>query len=380
MPTSPTDVVLRYLRKLTAAEQARERPDGELLERFTARGDQAAFETLVRRHGPVVWRLCQRVLHNEHDAADAFQATFLVLSRKAGSLRRQQSVGSWLYRVAYRLAQKARTSAGRRRAHERQATPRPGVDPLADLTQREVQAILDQELARLPDKYRAPLVLCCLEGLSRDEAAHQLGLPLSTVKSRLEEARERLRARLAARGLTLTSALTAVVFSEPAAAAAVPAALLEATVQGATLWAAGGSATGLVSAQAAALTAGVCKTLVLTRLTLATGVLLAVGVLTAGTGALLWQAQATGQPEARKAGGPAAAEMPRGAAAAPHADVPKILARFQALQPDAKDLALFCLDWMPTLKAAQEKAAREQRPLLLLTVTNSYGNLYTGHC
>src|SRR5262249_12651171 len=163
----------------------------------------------VRRHGPMVLRLCLRVLRCQADAEDAFQATFLALARQAGSLRRPDSVGSWLYGAAHRLALKANTDAARRRLHEGRAPERPAADPLREISAREAQALLDQELARLPDRYRAPLVLCCLEGLARDEAARRLGWPAKTVKSRLEQARELLRTRLVARGLTLSGALAA---------------------------------------------------------------------------------------------------------------------------------------------------------------------------
>lgn len=380
MSAGQAGIVTRFLHKLRVAEQARTLPDGELLSRFVGQGDQAAFGTLVQRHGPMVLRLCRRVLHHEQDAEDAFQATFLVLSGKARGLRSQEAVGSWLYRVAYRLACKVKTSAARRRAREGHASPGPATDPLTEITVREGQAILDQELAHLPEKYRAPLVLCCLEGMARDEAAQQLGVPLSTLKSRLEQARERLRARLSARGVALTGAWTALFFCERAASGSVPTLLLQATVQAATAFAAGGATTAFVSGKVAALTEGVLKTMLLTKLTMATAALLAVGVLAAGTGGLLYQVQVTGRQEASTAGGPEAAAKPQRAPAAPHAEVARVLDQFQALLPHAEDLALFQLDWVPTLQEAKHKAAQGRRPVLLMVVTNSYGNLHSGHC
>src|SRR5262249_28595891 len=152
-----------------------------------------------------------------------------ILSRKAGSVQRRASVGSWLYGVAHRVAQKAKAAAARRSSLLPVAAPR-ALDPLADVTLRQAQAILDDELARLPEKYRAPLVLCCLEGATRDEAARQLGWSVSLVKSRLQDGRERLRRRLVRRGLTLPAALAAALLAEGVAAAAVPAALVRATV------------------------------------------------------------------------------------------------------------------------------------------------------
>src|SRR5260370_9501193 len=194
------NAVLRYIRRVAAAECALDLADRELLDRFVTRRDGAAYAALVRRHGPMVLRLCLRVLQNEHDAEDAFQADFLVLNQKATLLLPQESLSGWLYRVAYRIAQKARIGAARRRKHEGRAAVKHAVDPLDQITLREAYAVLDKELARLPDKFRVPLVLCYLEGLTRDEAAQQLGLPPSPLKGRPEQARERLRPRVAARG------------------------------------------------------------------------------------------------------------------------------------------------------------------------------------
>jgi RNA polymerase sigma factor (sigma-70 family) len=255
-----------------------------LVARFAAQGDEVAFEVLVKRHGPMVLRVCRRVLGNDHDAEDAFQATFLVLSRRTASLRRQESVASWLYGAAYRLALNARAKAARQRCHESRAAPRLASDPLEEITVREAQAILEDELARLPEKYRAPLVLCCLEGLARDEAAQQLGMAVTKVQSRLQAARERLRCRLKRRGLTVPAALLAALTSEGAAQAVVPGALVRGAVQGARVFAAGSAgAQGVVSAKVAALVEEALPTALAARLKLAAAlVLLAV---LAGVGA-----------------------------------------------------------------------------------------------
>src|SRR5690242_16411189 len=207
MATGSAHTLLRHIR--TVAAPAAGLSDRELVERFAAGRDEAAFAALLLRHGPMVLCVCRRVLADWHDAEDAFQATFLVLARKAGSLRAGGSVAGWLHGVAYRLALKARVSAARRREREGRAAARPPGDPLAEVSVREAQAILDDELARLPEKFRAPLVLCCLEGLARDEAAARLGWPAGLLKSRLEQARERLRGRLARRGLALSVPLLA---------------------------------------------------------------------------------------------------------------------------------------------------------------------------
>jgi RNA polymerase sigma factor (sigma-70 family) len=152
--------------------------------------------------------VCRRVLHEEHDAEDVFQATFLILARKAGARDWKESIGNWLYQVAYRLAVRLRRQAGRRQKHEQQAAPRHSADPLAEITLREAQTALDEELSLLPQALRAPILLCCLEGETRDEAAQHLGWSVSTLKRRLERARELLRVRLRRRGLTIPVLLT----------------------------------------------------------------------------------------------------------------------------------------------------------------------------
>ena len=162
--------------------------DGSMLERFAVQGEEAAFQTLVERHGPLVLGVCRRILGDEHDAEDAFQATFLVLARRAGSIRKQSSVASWLYGVALRVASKARVSAARRRTGQLPTEDVPAA-PNMDLAVRELRAVLDEELNRLAEKYRAPLVLCYLEGKTKDEAATELGWPTGTVSGRLARAR-----------------------------------------------------------------------------------------------------------------------------------------------------------------------------------------------
>jgi RNA polymerase sigma factor (sigma-70 family) len=205
------------------------------------------------------------VLRNEQDAEDAFQATFLVLARKAHTLRSQEAVGNWLYGVAYRTALKARTAATRRSRQEAAAPVRSVAEPLAELTVYEAQTLVDQELARLPDKYRAPLVLCCLEGMTRDEAAQQLGWSPSLLKSRLEQGRELLRNRLARRGMTLTAGLFSAGLLGSTAQASLAPALVDTTVQGAALAALGSTAGPFVSAQVLALSEGVLKAMWLTK-------------------------------------------------------------------------------------------------------------------
>ncbi len=202
--------------------------DAALLERFFSQRDEAALAALVRRHGPMVYGVCQRLLRDPNDAEDVFQAAFLVLVRKGPAVRQLRSVANWLYGVARRTALEARRSAARRRAQEAGVMRRATTEPVACDDLRE---ILDEELARLPDKFRAPLVLCDLEGRTRKEAARQLGWPDGTVASRLAAARKLLAGRLARRGLALSGG---VLVADEFASGAVPAALVNTTVRVAT--------------------------------------------------------------------------------------------------------------------------------------------------
>jgi RNA polymerase sigma factor (sigma-70 family) len=197
----------------------------------------------VQRYSPIVLGVCRRVLRHEQDAEDAFQATFLVLFRQAGSIRKRQSVGSWLYGVAYRIAQKARVKKGRRSMREAPLSETPGAESTPAWIWQEVRALLDDEVNRLPAKYRLPFVLCHVEGKTNAQAAEQIGCPLGTVLSRLAWARERLRSRLTRRGLTFPVGLVTTVLAEQAVAAEIPARLANATVQAAVMFGSGQTAT-----------------------------------------------------------------------------------------------------------------------------------------
>jgi RNA polymerase sigma factor (sigma-70 family) len=307
MPSVQPDAVLQQVRKLVGAPGP-DLTDGQLLELFAGRREEAAFEALVRRHGPLVLAACRRLLGDPNDADDAFQATFLALARRAPALDRRGSVAAWLYTVAYRAALRVRAS---RRPPPVPASVAGPPDPLDQLTGKELCAVLDEEVQRLPEKYRAPLLLCCLEGLSRDEAAQHLRWSLGTVKGRLERGREILRKRLVRRGLTLPAALTGAVLVQQAPAA-VPAPLAAATVRAARLFAAGeGAAPGVAAAPVVTLAEGVLKTMSLTRITAAAAVLLGLCVLVAGGGVGIRQALAAKQVPARQADRPAPAEPPR---------------------------------------------------------------------
>jgi RNA polymerase sigma factor (sigma-70 family) len=206
--------------------------EGQLLRRFVARRDESAFSTLVSRHGPMVLGVCRRVLGTLPDADDAFQATFLVLLRRATALRDAYSLGPWLYGVAWRVASRARPASARRRVEEgKAATARPeGAEPDCSADERELRTVLDEEINRLPEKYRRPIVLCYVEGLTQEAAARQLGWKTGVLRGRLDRARLRLRGRLARRGLAPAASLALAELLGPSAKAAVPAALLTATL------------------------------------------------------------------------------------------------------------------------------------------------------
>jgi RNA polymerase sigma factor (sigma-70 family) len=212
--------VVRFIRDAAGA-WADGPPDAELVRLFAATGDPQAFRTLFARHGPVVWAVCRRMLRSHHDVEDAFQATFLVLARGAGGIRTTAAVGGWLCGVAARVAGRVRSA---RRPEQAEPEPIAGHPDgaLGELTVREAEEALYEELGRLPEHYRAALVLCCLEGLTRDEAAARLGWSANKVKNCLEQGRERLRARLTRRGIALGLPLLTTLLAPPAAAAPPP--------------------------------------------------------------------------------------------------------------------------------------------------------------
>jgi RNA polymerase sigma factor (sigma-70 family) len=289
---------LRTLIRRLVSAQGRSVPDQHMLERFIAHRDEAAFTALVQRHGAMVLGVARDVLRHLQDAEDIFQATFLVLARQAGAVRKQGSVGSFLHGVAYRLALKARAAAATRRRHESRLPPRAPGESLDNLTWQELSAILHQELERLPDKYRAPLVLCYLEGMTQDQAAEHLGLPKGTLKGRLERARLLLRGRLVRLGLAPAVVLL-VDACRPVGAA--PAAPVASTLAKSAVAFAAGRPAG-VSAQVAQLTKGALKAMLVSKIRSA-AVLLGISLLAAGS-AVLVSRGASGRPPAQE--GPAA--------------------------------------------------------------------------
>jgi RNA polymerase sigma factor (sigma-70 family) len=298
MTDAPLRILLKHLHRRRAAPGASGADDAELLDRFVRRRDETAFELLVWRHGTMVYNVCRRVLRDAHAAEDAFQATFLVLVRKAASVGRREALAGWLYRVAYRVALRARS-----REVPRPTTdfPEPGAQAPDSVLWRDLRPVLDEEVGRLPVKYRLPVILCYLSGLTTDEAARQLGVPRGTVLSRLAWARERLRARLSLRGVTLSAALLgALLASETAAPAS--AILVGVTVRAALSFAAGQPAA--ASAGAVLLMEGVVRDMVMSRIR--SGMLVVMALAAVGLGVALWATRpATAEPVDRKREEPA---------------------------------------------------------------------------
>ena len=287
--------LLRQLNRLLESRQADGLSDAELLERFAERGDEAAFEVLVWRHGPMVHGLCRRLLRRTEDADDAFQAAFLILVRKARSVSNRASLASWLYKVTYRVALEARA-----REAKHAAAPADGDiadrETADDVCRRDLERAVAEEVDRLPEKYRLPVVLCYLSGQTTEEAARRLGCPRGTVLSRLAAARQRLRCRLVRRGVAPAAAAEEALERK---ATAAPAVLVGATVRAAAWMAAGrAGGAGIVSGSVLSLTEGALKAMFVKKLKWAAAVLAAAALVGGGVG--LWFRQpAAAEPPAR---------------------------------------------------------------------------------
>lgn len=309
--------------------------DGQLLERYLSQREPAAVTALVERHGSMVWGVCCRVLQNHQDAEDAFQATFLVLVRKAASIRSRAKIGNWLYGVAHQTALKARATIARRKAREMQVgtMPEPATAEPEDWS--ELQPVLDQELSRLPEKYRTVVVQCDLEGKTKKEAARLLGLPQGTVASRLARARVLLAKRLSRQGLAIPVATLATLLSRTAASAAVPAAVLNSTIRVLILVGTGvETAPGLVSPEVVALSKGVMKTMFLNKLwTLTISLLLLAGI---GLGTAIGLPHLLGAQVAAEPGGTQGAPPRKGSLPAPPKEGPE--AEVEALKKEIEAL------------------------------------------
>lgn len=357
MTSESLTCVVRYIHQLAETPAEHERSDADLLHTFLAERDEMAFRLLMQRHGRMVLSVCRRMLRQREDAEDAFQAVFLILARNAASIQKRASLASWLYGVAYRTSLKARAEMSKRRQHEKQAAQARQVQSERDVAMRELQAVLTEEVARLAEKYRAPFVLCCLEGMSRSEAARQLGWKEGTVSGRLAEARKRLQTRLQHRGITLTAALCASAVSASAEAAAPPL-LLRTTMEAALGIAAGRAAKGVVSAPVAALVDGATRALFLSKVKLACFVLAVAGLVAAAAGSQfhrLWANLAEGEPSAPAADKPAGKKP---AATAKEED-DKIVLHGRVLDPDSKPLAGATVFFLPT---ADEGDSQKEPP------------------
>jgi RNA polymerase sigma factor (sigma-70 family) len=284
MPDRPLQDVIYHLRQAVGRAEAGDVTDAQLLDAFVTRRDQAAFELLVWRHAAMVLGTCRRLLHDNHEAEDAFQATFLVFVRKAASISKRDSLGCWLHRVACRIAQRARVRAAHRPHHPLPEEDVPARESVDEVLWNDLGTVLDEEVNRLPEKYRRPFVLCYLEGNTNEQAAEQLGCPQGTLVSWLSRGRERLRNRLARRGVVLAGPPLATLLLSRIADAAPPAALVKALVKAAIPFAAGNAAAGLVSARAVAWTEGVLQAMFFTRLKIAAAVVLVLTLAATGSG------------------------------------------------------------------------------------------------
>lgn len=292
MATSQMSEVLEHLRRTVLPHEDAGRSDGQLLQDYLSRREEAALAVLVRRHGPVVWGVCRRILRQPHDAEDAFQATFLVLVRKAASIASRDLVANWLYGVAYQTAMKARATAAKRKARERQVIEMPDAEVVRQDLWHDLQPLLDQELSRLPDKYRTPIVLCDLQGKTRKAAALQLGCPEGTVAGRLARARNMLAKRLARHGLPVSGAALAAALAQNTASASLPIPVASATIKAAHIFAAGqAAAQSVVSVKALALAEGVLRAMLLSKLKIPAALLVALVVFATGAASLAERAR-----------------------------------------------------------------------------------------
>jgi RNA polymerase sigma factor (sigma-70 family) len=296
--------VLHHLDSLIGPCQGSEASDRRLLECFAATMDDTAFATLVRRHGTMVLGTCRRILGQQQDAEDAFQATFLVLAQKAGSVRWQETVGPWLHQAAYRIALRARTSMIRRRVHEQEAGRMAKADPSPKASCRAFGSILDEELQQLPEKYRAPLILCYLEGQAQAEAAKRLGYSEATLNRRLSEGRERLRVQLQRRGITLSAVLLAVGLAQQSARATLSPLAASTTVKRILCTVAEKTAGG-VPARVVALATGVMETVAGASMKLGITLFVALSMIS-GTGLVAYQHLAS---KSREQGSPTTSRM-----------------------------------------------------------------------
>jgi RNA polymerase sigma factor (sigma-70 family) len=393
MATAQLGNLMRHIQGLAAGPGGQHRTDRQLLDDFASGRDEHAFAALVGRHGPLVLRVCRRVLRHEQDAEDAFQATFLILAKDPGSIHKRESLGSWLYGVAYRTAMAAKRKAGRRRNHEARLqasrTDLKSVPPTWD----DVQVVLDEEIQRLPESFRTAFVLCVLEGKTVVAAAAEVVVKEGTLSWRLTRARQRLRKQLAARGIELSAVLAALSVAQEAGRAAVPAALAGATVRLGLSVAAGGSSAAAIPSHVAALAAGVTRAMFLTKTKTAVVLLLALGLIAAGAGGLACRTLAARDPETKPAAssGPAASGEGKGKAAPAATGKQGVTLTGRVLNPEGQPAAgarLYLLGVGGKARAATEVKATADRDgrfrltgaveeSYLVAVADGYGPAWT---
>jgi RNA polymerase sigma factor (sigma-70 family) len=339
--------VLHFLRGLAGSKSTGDLPDSALLERFVQTHDEEAFRALLLRHGPLVLGVCRRILGESPDTEDAFQATFLVLARQASAIRKRTSLACWLHGVAARIAHRARTQAAHRQFHERQVPVMVGTDSLASAEWRDLRPILDEELARLPESYRVPLVLCYLEGQTLGEAARVLGWPEGSVSGRLARARELLRSRLIRRGITLSATGLVAALTEQVAPAAVPAVLTNRTCTAAVGFVLRQGTTGAISTSTLRLAEGVLNVMTVNRLKLMAALILMLGGMGVAVGAVAGRGEQPrpGLPEPSKPPVEFLARAPRPVAPAPAR--PEAPAEQPPVRDGrrAQDVLLYPQDW-----------------------------------
>jgi RNA polymerase sigma factor (sigma-70 family) len=307
MRNGQLDNVLRHIRGLATAQQTRKLPDRDLLRQFVEDHDEAAFAAIVQRQGPLVLGVCRRLLRNEHHAEDACQATFLILARKASTIRKRESLGSWLHGVACRVARKLQADIKRRAAKDLTAADVAGPDTTGEITWREGLVVLDEELSRLPATYRSALILCYLQGRRQDEAAKELGCSVGALCGRLVRARERLRIRLLRRGVGVPAGLLATTLVSTHAEAALPPVLAIGMTKAVSSLIAGQALACVVPANVATLTEGVLTAMSISRVKMGLGVIVTMSLVTAGVGAFAGAAWSpTIKPAANESGNRAA--------------------------------------------------------------------------
>jgi RNA polymerase sigma factor (sigma-70 family) len=297
--------IVKFIRKVAATRSVKTSTDAQLLSRFVPQRDESAFAALVERHGPMVFAVCRRILRESHDCEDAYQATFLVLARKANSVAQPETLGNWLYGVACRTALRARTKAAKHHEQQvQQVVAHTEREPVDELIMKEIRQLLDEELNHLPAKYRAPFVLCYLSGQTHEEIASALGCPRKTVTTRLMRARQRLRGRLVRRGVTLAAGTFAALLSEKSLIAeGLPIPDVSLTTRAALQFVTNATiTTGTVSAPVAALAKGVLISMTLTRIKMLGAILLVATLFGSSAGLFAFHALAAGKDGKHPAG------------------------------------------------------------------------------